>query len=87
MASNPPRLKWVAGNIIPTIYKALNKHLVLKKQKLNTLLQHLFDVDISKDPIKGAGRSGAFSCPNPTEAWTAENWRDYLHEPLLPWSR
>lgn len=87
MASNPHRLKWVAANIIPTIYKALNKHLVLKKQKLNTLLQHLFDVDISKDPIKGAGRSGAFSCPNPTEGWTAENWRDYLHEPLLPWSR
>ena len=87
MQYNPHRLKWVAANIIPAVYKALGSHLILKKQKLNTLLQHLFKVDITKDPIVGAGCRGAFTCPNPTKGWTAEHWRDYLHEPLSAWSR
>ncbi|DBA77426.1 TPA: hypothetical protein ACH3X1_009258 [Trebouxia sp. C0004] len=47
----------------------------------------VFKVDITKDPIVGAGFRGAFTCPNPTKGWTAEHWRDYLHEPLSAWSR
>ena len=84
MAHNPHRLKWMAANSILTICKAMNKHLVVKKQKMDTLLQHLFKVDITKDPIRGAGRGGAFTCPSPTKGWTAEYWRDYLNEPLSP---
>lgn len=86
IVTNPHRLKWVAADIIPDVYKALGSHFILKKQKLNTLLTHLFKVDITKDPIVG-GRRGAFTCPCPTKGWTADHWRDYLHEPLSAWSR
>ncbi|DBB07156.1 TPA: hypothetical protein ACH3X1_011727 [Trebouxia sp. C0004] len=87
LVHNPHRLKWVAADIIPAVYKALGSNLILRRQKLNTLLTHLFKVDTTKDPIVGAGRKGAFTCPCPTKGWTAELWRDYLHEPVSAWSR
>ncbi|DBA88137.1 TPA: hypothetical protein ACH3X2_005131 [Trebouxia sp. C0005] len=51
IVTNPHRIKWVAADAIPVFYKALGSYLIMKKQKLNTLLQHLFKVDITKDPI------------------------------------
>ena len=87
IVTNPHRLKWVVADAVPVFYKALGSYLIMKKQKLNSLLQHLFKVDITKDPIAGVGRGGAFTCPNPTKGWTAEHWRDYLHEPVSAWSR
>ncbi len=84
---NPPRLVWRAAGNIPAIVKILRMHSVIKRQKLDTLLQHLFKVDITNDHIKGAGERGAFTCPSPMKGWTAESWCDYLCEPLLPWSR
>ena len=83
----PHRLVWAAAKSIPPIVKILRMHSVIKRQKLDTLLQHLFKVDISNGHIKGAGAGGAFSCPSPVKGWTAEFWCDYLREPLLPWSR
>ncbi|KAL0029426.1 hypothetical protein WJX77_007038 [Trebouxia sp. C0004] len=84
---NPHRLVWTSAQQLPAIVKILRRHLVTKRQKLDTLLQHLFKVDINNDHIKGAGAGGAFSCPSPMKGWTAESWCDYLCEPLLPWSR
>ena len=84
---DPPRLVWAAAQNIPSIVKILRTHSVIKRQKLDTWLQHLFKVDISNGHIKGAGAGGAFSCPSPMKGWTAESWCDYLCEPLLPWSR
>lgn len=84
---NPPRLVWKAARNIPAIVKILRMHSVIKRQKLDTLLQHLFKVDISNDHIKGAGQQGAFTCRSPMKGWTAESWCDYLCEPLLSWSR
>ena len=84
---NPPRLVWGSAKTIPAIYKVLSMHLVMKKQKLNSLLQSLFKVDISRNPISGSGTRKAFTCSSPAEGWTAASWCDYLHEPLLPWSR
>ena len=83
----PPRLVWAAAQNIPPIVKILRLHSVIKRQKLDTLLQHLFKVDISNGHIKGAGAGGAFSCPSPMKGWTAESWCNFLCEPLLPWSR
>ncbi|KAL0029348.1 hypothetical protein WJX77_001518 [Trebouxia sp. C0004] len=51
LVHNPHRLKWVAADIIPAVYKALGSNLILRRQKLNTLLTHLFKVDTTKDPI------------------------------------
>ena len=70
----------------PFIFKVLSRHLVVKKQKLNTLLQYLFKVDISKDPVSESGTRKAFTCNSPAKGWTAASWCDYLHE-LVPWSR
>lgn len=84
---NPPRLVWGSAKTIPAIYQVLSRHLVMKKQKLNSLLQYLFKVDISRNPISGSGTRKAFTCSRPAEGWTAASWCDYLHEPLLPWSR
>jgi hypothetical protein len=87
IAHNPHRLLWATANNIPAVYKALSKNLVLKRQKLDTILQHVFNVDITRDPVKGAGQRGAFSCPNTMKGWTASAWRTYLREPFLSWSR
>ena len=87
VSHGPPRLVWAAAQNIPPIVKILRMHSVIKRQKLDTLLQHLFKVDITNGHIKGAGAGGAFSCPCPMKGWTAEFWCDYLREPLLPWSR
>ena len=83
------KLFWRTAKQIPAIYNVLSKYLLLKKQKLDTLLQYMFGVDISRDPIKGKGVGGAFTCTSPAEGWTAVSWTDYLpdHEELLPWSR
>jgi hypothetical protein len=73
---NPPRLVWRAARNIPAIVKILRMHLVIKRQKLDTLLQHLFKVDTTKDRINGAGERGAFTCPSPMKGWAAESWCD-----------
>ena len=58
----------------------------MKKQKMDTLLQHLYRVDITKDAITGAGHRAtraharALNCPSVYKGWTAERWREYLQD-------
>ncbi len=53
---------WKSRKTSPPVYLALDKYLVMKKQKLDTLLRNLFQFDLTKNPIKGSGHAGAFFC-------------------------
>ena len=81
-------VRWESRKSTPLIFEVLYPHVVMKKQKLRSLLKNMFDVNIQAKPIKGKGNAGAFSCVPPSREWTASKWREYLGtETLLPWSR
>lgn len=86
---NPPQLVWQSNRNIQHVYIPLKRCTIIKKQKLNTMLQHMFHVDISQLLIEGKGRGKAFTVPILEEehsgGWTAVRWREYLKgEQCLP---